>query len=293
MKTVLISGANGFIATAFMKHFSDKYKFVRLSHKKQNGHITLKELKENQGIINSIDVVINLAGANIGAKRWTKKRKAEILNSRIKTTEELVSIFNFALIKPHFISASAIGVYALNHDNDEDTIVNYSTFENFSQQITRVWERAANRYTGGLAITRFGVVLSSKGGAFPQMLRPFLWFMGGTLDEGNQYFPWIGLTDLLNGLDKIIETSQVGLYNLVAPQLIDNHTLSSAIGKVWNRPCWLKMRRSIIGLIFGQMGEELFLNSIKVHPKRLLGEKFSYLYPEIKSCLTAIKSGNL
>src|SRR5579863_4768045 len=94
IKTILISGANGFIATSFMAKFSEKYKFIKLSHKSQPGHVTLNELASNVELLQLIDVVINLAGANIGAKRWSIARKNELLVSRIKTTLELVELLN-------------------------------------------------------------------------------------------------------------------------------------------------------------------------------------------------------
>jgi hypothetical protein len=289
MKTILISGASGFIATNFMARFSGKYKFVKLSHKKQSGRITLDELANNLELVNSVDVVINLAGENIGAKRWSIERKNWLLISRLQTTLKLVNIFNQAGAKAHFISASAVGVYAPNKSNDEDTPIDYHEYDNFSEQLTRQWENIARAYTGNLTITRFGVVLARHGGAFPKMLKPFLFYMGGPLGSGTQNFPWISLVDLLNALDYILESSKTGIYNLVAPQIVSNNELSKQIAITWHKPLLFRMSESIIKLIFGQMGQELFLNSLSVTPKRLTAEHFNYQYPDIESCLTAIK----
>jgi uncharacterized protein (TIGR01777 family) len=290
MKTVLLSGSSGFIGSSFSQRFSQKYKFVQLSHTKRHGHITLEQLATDKDLQNSIDIVINLAGANIVAKRWSANRKAELLNSRIDTTEELVAIFNKAEARVHFISASAVGIYPPNSENDENTPIDYHQYTNFSQQITCHWEQAASVYHGALTVTRLGVVLGSSGGAFPQMLRPFLFFAGGPLGHGTQYFPWISLTDLLNALDYIINLKHTGIYNLVAPQMITNNELCFQIARIWHRPNQFRMPEFMIKLIFGQMGQELFLNSLKVSPQRLLAEGFKYQCPKIEDCLLTIKS---
>jgi uncharacterized protein len=291
MKIILISGSNGYIATNFMTHFSKKYRFIKLSHKPKSGHVTLEELEANEGLVKTIDAVINLAGANIGAKRWSIERKNELLVSRVKTTLRLTELFNKVGAKAHFISASAVGIYPPSQDNDEDTPINYPEFSSFSQQLTRQWENTAKRYTGKLTITRFGIVLGRDGGAFPKMLRPFLFYMGGPLGNGEQNFPWISLLDLINALDYILDTSHTGIYNLVAPQIINNNLLAEEISTIWSRPNLFRMPESVIKLIFGQMGQELFLNSLSVTPKQLVAENFKYQYPDIHSCLNAIKSG--
>jgi hypothetical protein len=145
-------------------------------------------------------------------------------------------------------------------------------------------------YEGKLVLTRFGVVLSGNGGAFPKILRPFFFYMGGPLGSGEQNFPWISLIDLMNALDYILDKTHTGVYNLVAPQIVSNNQLVKQISTMWHRPNWLRMPESVIEIIFGQMGHELFLNSLNVSPKRLLAENFKYRYPNIQGCLTAIKS---
>jgi uncharacterized protein (TIGR01777 family) len=289
-KTILLSGSNGFIATNFMQKFVGKYKFIKLSHKPKSGHVTLEELAANEELAKSIDVVINLAGANIGDKRWSIARKNELLVSRLQTTLQLVTIFNQAGAGVHFISASAVGVYLPNELSDEGTPTNCEDVTNFSEQLTRQWERTAQIYQGKLAITRFGVVLGGSGGAFPKILKPFLFYMGGHLGSGLQNFPWISLIDLLDALDYIVSASHTGIYNLVAPQIISNSELAKTIASIWHKPCAFRMPESLIKFMFGQMGQELFLNSQNVVPKRLTEENFSYQYPDIANCLKAIKS---
>ena len=293
MKNILITGSNGYIASAFIKQFASKYNFILLSHKVTAGHITWNELNNSQDLIESVDVILNLAGCNIGDKRWSAKRKEEILSSRIETTQNIVGLFNQLDKKPHLISASAIGIYREGIVNDESIQIDYSNYGNFSEEITKRWENGANQYTGSLTITRFGVVFGSKGGAFPKMLQPFLLGVGGVLGDGSQYMPWVTLYDLLNALDYLIDNERYGVYNIVAPDMKNNAELTKLIAKTWHKPSFMTMPRFLIKLLFGQMGEELFLTSIKVLPQHLIDDKFTFRYPDLESALIAIKNKTL
>lgn len=279
-----------------MQHFANKYNFICLSHKPIAGHITLDELLAQPQLIQSIDVVLNLAGASIAAKRWSAKRKKELIASRVNTTKQLVDVFNSYGAQVYFISASAIGIYEPNSKynentiNNENTIIDYHCYNNFSQQITKCWELAAAEYKGRLAITRFGVVLCGHGGALPQIIRQFSMGLGGKLGNGKQYFPWISIVDLLNALDWLIKNNMVGKLNLVAQQQITNRELCNSIAAIWKRPSWLNLPEFLIRILFGQMGQELLLNSICVEPLILLNKKFNFQYPTIESCLTNIKN---
>ncbi|MFN8769780.1 MAG: TIGR01777 family oxidoreductase [Neisseriaceae bacterium] len=292
MKTILITGSNGFIANNFCKKFADKYKFVLVSHYPQVNHITLKQLRTNHDLINSIDAVLNLAGANIGAKRWTKTRKKELLQSRVEFTRELVDIFNKYNNHAHIISASAISIYDFNTVNDENTLIDYSKYKNFSQQITKRWEQNALKYDGLVTITRFGIVLSCNGGIFRKMLRPFLFGVGGQLGNGQQGFPWIALEDLLSALDFIIEKGYGGIFNLTAPEKINNEQFTNCIGHIWHKPTFMKLPAWLIKLVWGQMGKELLLSGNQVIPQRLIDLNFTFKYPYIQNCLSAIKDSS-
>lgn len=289
MKTILITGSTGYIATHFVKYFSEKYNFVLVSHKTIKNHVTLEEFQSNSVLVSSINIIINLAGANIGDKRWTTSRKNELLQSRLLTTQKIVNLFNRLDKKPHLISASAIGIYPENLINDESTLIDYQRYDNFSAEITKKWEDLANQYLGPVTITRFGVVLGSDGGAFPKMLKPFLFYTGSILANGLQYTPWIALPDLLNALDHVISDQQTGIYNFVAPEMINNLQLANVIAQTWKKPIVCKMPAFIIKILFGQMGKELFLNSIKVSPTRLVTDKFVFIYPKLSEALKAIK----
>ena len=289
MKTLLITGSSGFIATNFCWKFADKYRFILVSHKPKLNHITLDKLASDDNLIKSIDVIINLAGANIANGRWTMSRKNELLQSRVKVTQQLVGIFNQHNHKAHFISASAVGIYDFNTINNDNDEVDYSSYKNFSQLLIKQWEQAALGYHGLTTITRFGVALSSKGGAMSKILPPFLFGLGGQIGHGQQGFPWIVLEDLLEALDFIIDKKYRGVFNLTAPEQINNAQLTKYIVEVWHRPKLIKMPSIIIKLLWGKMGEELLLNGNQAIPQRLINSGFKFKCPNILGCLHAIK----
>lgn len=290
MKTILIVGANGFIARQFKQQFMHKYNFINLSHHPQFSHLTLEQLELQPELLKTIDYVINLAGANISDKRWSSSRKECLIQSRIDTTRRLVALLNQYQPQTYLLSASAVGIYQADQENTEFSFIDYEYYGNFSQELTKQWELEVQKYTGPYLIARFGVVLSATGGAFSKMLEPFLKYVGGQLGTGQQYFPWITLPDLLNILEIKLLAQSRGVYNLVAPQLITNQELCKQIARLWQRPNWLRLPAWVIKLIFGQMGQELFLNSLIVKPQKLIDENYVFLYPEISSCLQAIKS---
>lgn len=289
MKTILVTGATGFIAKSFINEFTNKYNFINVSHRKVANHITLDDLELQPELLKNVDYVINLAGANIAEKRWSIARKSLLIHSRIDTTKRLVALLNQYNDKAYFISASAVGIYSPNIESDELTTINYQDYINFSQELTKKWELEVSNYHGKYAIARFGVVLSAKGGAFPQMLNPFLKFVGGKLATGSQFFPWIALPDLLHALDYMLSQQSNGVYNFVAPSIINNQKLCEQISQIWNRPNWLNLPDWVVKLVFGQLGQELFLNSLIVKPSKLLELNFDFKYPDIGSCLQAIK----
>lgn len=289
MKTILVTGATGFIASSFRHEFGQKYNFINVSHEKVDNHITLAELEMQPELLKDVDYIINLAGANIAQQRWSNSRKNLLIHSRIDTTRRLISLLNQYNIHAYLISASAIGIYSPNVESDELITINYQDYMNFSQELTKKWELEVQNYRGKYAIARFGVVLSAQGGAFPQMLSPFTKFVGGRIGTGMQSFSWVALPDLLSALDYMLSQQCCGVYNLVAPNVVTNQQLSTHISQIWNRPSWLNLPAWLVKLIFGQLGEELFLNSINVRPTKLLDSSFIFLYPTIDSCLHAIR----
>lgn len=293
MKTqIAITGASGFIATSLQNFFADKYDLILISQTSDHAKNTYswQELQKTPQILAETSCVIHLAGANIGDKRWSSARKDLILNSRLQTTTQLINVLNQLENKPDLLSASAVGIYPTNGEFDEYSVIDHSVYANFCEEITKKWEMLSNDYHGRTVRMRFGVVLSSTGGALNKILLPFKLGVGTGISNGNWSFSWISIVDLCSAIDLLIEKKDIhGIVNMVAPEHILYRHLIQIISKVYRRRLWFNLPAWLIRLMFGQMGEELLLSGQYVVPNRLLEEGFKFQYSDIKTCMIAIR----
>jgi uncharacterized protein len=224
---VLITGGTGLVGTRLSQWLTEGgYQVSLLSRKggKRNG-IMIYSWDPSQGVIdeNSVqnaDVIINLAGANLGDKRWTRSRKEEILDSRIQS---LNLLFNTAKKYPGkarvMISPSAIGIYGETGDNIATE--SSSAGKGFQAEVCRKWEAAAMQFTElGIrtVILRKGVVLAKEGGALKKFIMPAKFRIAPVFGKGNHYLSWIHIDDACRAYIWAIENSMMqGTYNVVAP----------------------------------------------------------------------------
>lgn len=281
MTTILITGSSGFIATNFIKKFAHKYQFILVSHKEVPDRYTLEQIAKNDKLKQKIDIILNLAGENIGSNYWSSKRKAKILNSRVDTTTKLVDAFNQSVNRPYLISASAVGIYDFAKVWTEKAPIDYSHYANFSQEVTKKWEESTNPYRGAITIARFAPVLDPYGGALQQMLRSFRAKIAMQMGDGRQIFPWIALEDALDIIDYIIQNKLLGRVNVSAPQATTNRELTEVLANKFNTILRIKLPQSIIRLLFGQMGEELLLNGSHNYPDRLINLDYPFRFRNI------------
>lgn len=293
---ILIAGASGLLGTAIINGLKPDghiiYRLVR--HLDQLDTIenailwNLNLLHDQQDFqpLENFDVFINLAGENISAFRWTKEKKERIYDSRIHSTQWLTQACLELKNPPKiFINASAVGIYGNHGDEivDED-----STFasDGFLETVCRDWEQALSplKNTDIRAIsTRFGVVLSKHGGALNKMLTPFKLGLGGVLGSGQQYMSWIDIDDVVNIIKFIINKKNIkGPINVVSPNPVTNLEFTKTLGSFLNKPTFLTIPEWAIKLIFGEMGEALFLSSVKAIPSRLQQNGYIFLYPTLK-----------
>jgi hypothetical protein len=231
--------------------------------------------------------VINLAGAPIIA-RWSEKYKKELFDSRIKTTDALVSAMGKLDIKPLvFISTSAVGFYAAGGKHSEKAFTQSS---NFLGMLCKSWEESAlnaNKHEIRTVVFRFGVVLGKGGGALQKMLFPFKLGLGGIIGDGKQGFSWIHLEDLTRATRLAIDNVSLdGIYNMTAPTPVTNLQLTKALGKALNRPTRLPVPEFALRLLYGD-GADVLIKGQHVFPQRLYEAGFTFLYPDIDSALKA------
>ena len=233
------------------------------------------------------DAVVNLAGTSI-FRRWTKKYKKQIYDSRILTTrnvvEALPSDTNLTLC-----SASGAGYYGSRGDDilKEDE----SAGSDFLAGVSKDWEQEAMRASAKgvrVAIMRFGVILGKNGGAMSKLIPPFKMFVGGPLGDGNQWFPWLHLDDLMAAIEFVLDHQEVsGPLNFCGPDPVRNRELAQALGDALGRPSFMPAPAFMIRLVTGEFGD-VFLGSQRTLPAKLLNHGFSFKYPEIRGAIEAI-----
>lgn len=278
MKTIAISGASGFVGTSLTKFFSNVgYKVIPISREILNNNNKLEEL------LNTTDIVINLAGANI-INRWSESYKKLLYSSRIDTTSKIVKAINSISNKPKIlISTSAVGIYDNISTYDED-----GSFSNdFLSNLCQDWEKEAlkaKNETTKVAIFRFGIVLGQEGGALQKMITPFKLGLGGTIGSGKQAFSFVHIDDLLNAYKFVIENSHEGIFNLTAPKPTTNKGLTLALGKTLKRPTILPVPEFVLKLIFSE-GARVLTDGQSAIPKKLLDLGFEFKFKTIEETI--------
>lgn len=242
-----------------------------------------------QSAIATCDGVVNLAGEPIGEGRWTPQRKQEILESRKLVTQKIVEAIATAHPKPSvLVNASAIGYYGTSETATFDE--NSQAGNDFLAQVCQAWETEAQKVTNAgvrLVILRFGIVLGT-GGALGKMITPFKLFAGGPIGNGQQWFSWIHLDDIVNLIMRALTHSEMqGVYNATAPQPVRMAQLSTTMGKVMNRPSWLPVPSFAIEALLGE-GAMVVLEGQQVLPKRTQASGFEYKYPNLEPALAEI-----
>jgi uncharacterized protein (TIGR01777 family) len=238
--------------------------------------------------LDDYDVVINLAGEPIVAKKWTDEQKQIIENSRWSITEKIVALIKAGENPPKLlISGSAIGYYGRQQDQIIDESFD-SPHDEFSHQLCERWEFLAKQAKSDktrVCILRTGVVITKRGGALQKMLLPFKLGLGGPIGDGNQYMSWIHLEDMLQGIAHLIATESCeGVYNFTAPNPVTNQEFSRELASALSRPCLFKVPKFVLRMTMGEMAD-LILYGQRVVPKRLQESGYKFIYPEISQAL--------
>ena len=298
MNKIVITGATGLIGSALIRQLAGMYDIVVITRDKEkacnelgtdNLYVAWNEPEELVYAVTGAKAVINLAGENIGVKRWTKNQKNKISASRSFAGKKLKEAINRSLIKPElFIQMSAVNYYTSNQEKEyteSDTCTNSS----FLHKVVKKWESSANYVSKqGIRhiIVRCGIVLDKNSQALRKLILPFRLFAGGPVGTGNQWVSWIHIEDVINAIMFLMENKKAhGIYNLVSPSPLTNSTFGKQIAKTLKRPYWFKVPSFVLKLMFGQMAEETILSSQKVIPDRLLREGFKFNFNTIETSL--------
>jgi uncharacterized protein (TIGR01777 family) len=235
-----------------------------------------------------VDAVVHLAGANIAAGRWTAEQKARIRDSRVNSTRLLSETFAKLAQPPKvFVCASATGFYG---DRGADIMTEDSPAgSGFLAEVCEAWEAATQpaRNAGiRTVMLRFGMILSSAGGALAKMLLPFKLGVGGVIGSGDQYWSWIGLDDVVGAIHHaLVNDTLEGAVNTVAPQPATNREFTKSLGKILGRPTIFPLPGFAARLALGEMADELLLASTRVEPAKLAASGYAFRHPELEGAL--------
>jgi uncharacterized protein (TIGR01777 family) len=241
----------------------------------KNGTIDIAALE-------GVDAVIHLAGANVGDHRWTKKYRAEILNSRLLGTTTIAQAVSTAKPKV-FISGSAIGFYG----ETGNRAVNESDRggDDFLAAVCREWEAAADLAGGTRTVKiRTGLVLEPTGGALGRMLPLFRFGLGGKIGSGKQWWSWITLHDEIRAICHLLESEVSGPINLTSPNPVTNQEFTAALARALHRPALFPVPGIALKTVLGGFSTEI-LGSKKVLPTALTESGFTFDYPHLVNAL--------
>lgn len=293
MATVLITGGSGFIGKHLTQMLQKNgYNVTILSRetsKPNHFQWSINNSFIEEKAITSAQYIIHLAGANIGSKRWTKKRKQEIINSRIKSTTLLYQ--KVKELNPNlkaFISASGVGYYGAITSEKIFTEKD-KPHNDFLSKTCKLWENASTPFKNlkiRTVIFRTGIVYDKKEGAFKKIKLPIKKGFGTVLGNGKQYMPWIHINDLCKLYLLAIENPKLkGVYNAVAPEHITNKELTKTIAKKTKKRIWLpNIPAFVLKIVLGKMSD-LVLYGSRVSSEKIQKTGFTFQFKHIKDCI--------
>lgn len=290
---VLISGASGLIGRSLVPFLTAAgYGVSRLVRSKHEGGESGVYWDPSAGEIDwlkleGLSVVIHLAGAPITG-RWSAAKKTAIRESRVNGTRLLCETLASLSSPPRvLISASAGGYYG---DRGDEILGEESEADSsFLSLVCQEWEAAtAPAVERGIRVInlRMSFVLSAEGGALARMLPAFRMGFGGVIGSGRQYVSWISIDDLLRIILFAIATeSLAGPVNAVTPNPVTNLEFTRALGRVLGRPVFFHLPALAVRLIFGEMGNEVLLASVRMQPLQLQKAGYQFCFPDLEGAL--------
>lgn len=292
---VLISGATGLIATELAKQLKAQGHTPVCLVRRQpvspdEVFIDAEKGQFDQSVMNSIDAVVNLAGATTGKIPWTKKYMQEIVDSRIKTTALLVQAINQASNPPKvLVSGSASGIYGDRGDEwlDEDS----GKGTGFLSDLAFQWEQEALKAKTRVVLVRTTMVMSKKLGALGKLLPLIKLGVGGALGSGKQWWAWISLEDQARAIIHLIENEATqGAYNITAPEPATCEQIIHALGKALHRPTFFRVPSWLMKLVIGVAAEELLLCSQKMSAEKLIKSGYKFNHPTLREVVEYVVS---
>lgn len=302
---VIITGGTGLIGRALTAELlRDGYEVIVLSRRPEAyaGKVPAgARLEKWDGrtaagwghLVEDADAIVNLAGENIAAGRWTAARKQRIRESRINAGRAVTEAISAAGRKPRvLVQASAVGYYGPRKDEEVDE--DAPPGDDFLGRVAVEWEAstaAVEEQGVRRVVIRTGIVLTPEGGALARMVLPFRLGLGGPFGSGRQWFPWIHIADEVGAIRFLMENEATrGPYNLTAPNPVRQAEFARALGRALRRPAFLPVPAFALRLLFGEMADAL-LTGQRAIPRRLLEAGYTFRFPELTAALRDLVEG--
>jgi uncharacterized protein (TIGR01777 family) len=235
-----------------------------------------------------VDAVVNLAGAPIADRPWTRKRKILLWDSRITLTEQLVTWLERREQKPDvLISGSAVGWYGDGGERELDENAQ-PVSEDFASRLCIAWEETAQRAESlgiRVVLVRTGLVLADEGGMLQRLLPPFKMGMGGPIGNGRQWMPWVHIEDQIALIDFLMSRDDArGPYNACAPSPVRNRDFAKTLASVLHRPSFMPMPAVALRVLLGELSI-LLLGGQRARPDRLKEAGFTFRFTDLRAAL--------
>lgn len=275
-RRIVVAGASGMIGRPLTQYLKNAGHTVHtLVRREPKGPLEHRWDPEtgviDSGIINHVDVVINLSGASISKIPWTSKHKGLILSSRLNATKTLVQAINAADSPPRLlVQGSAVGYYG---DRGEETLTEDSPKgTGFLSDVVADWEDAAKEVSPShthVCFARTGLVIG-KGGAMAPLKLQTLLGVAGPVGNGHQWWPWISLRDEVRAFAHLVShDTDFRVFNLVGPEPATSKDVTTELARALRRPHLLGLPTFAINALLGEAGRELLLSSQKISPRTL------------------------
>jgi hypothetical protein len=296
-KTVLISGATGFIGSRLSESLGaaghQVIALVRNPAKADTLPLPITVITSLDQLPSDarIDAIVNLAGEPIGNALWTDAKRRKIIESRVNMTNDIVDLIARLEHKPPvLVSGSAIGWYGLWQD--QPLTESAKSHACFSHELCEAWEQAAGAAEAhGVRVVflRIGLVLGTEGGFITRMLTPFEFGLGGPLGSGRQWMSWIERDDLIRLIAHVIAKKEIaGPINATAPIPVTNNKFTEELARRLHRPAPFRIPDALLRRIGGDFASELLLGGQRVLPNKALSNGFVFRHETLRSAFEAI-----
>ncbi len=294
---VVITGATGFIGRHLTARLIDEgHTVVGLSRNPEKSSARMPPSatlatwpadSNDTSTIEDCDAIVNLAGENLSAGRWTPRRREALLQSRLGAIRAIAGVLTGRKRQVTLIQASAVGFYG---PRDSAGLREHDApGSGYLAHIAKSCEEEAQKLSGPnvrVVSIRTGIVLGREAGILPLLMRPLRLGAGGYPGSGNQGLSWIHIHDEVEAILHLLMHPELeGAFNLTAPEPVSMREFVRLAGSILHRPVWVPLPPFLLRIVFGEMADEALLTGQRVLPARLEASGFRFEYPTVGQAL--------